>query len=331
MNLLRKPPFPLTVGYDGLDPDTPYAVVVYNTHAEAIFMQEVVSDAEGSIVVELSEHFSKYDGAYSLHVYEVTEDPTINDAVIIDTLYIYRPYFGADEDMTHAELLARHIIDSITGGFYYTVQLQETTGMGADFLPVHGRLCKVNYLYENNVLIYDRFDTESNQDIYIPSPDHTAITKYVDKGDYPPQGNPPSPITRYDRKQSKPVKTYVAKSDSVPHYGMYYTYSPVSNYKDMSEYDTIGFFPQDWDYVVVGEFGWTVVPNDIRHATEILIDDIICNRFNHGQRYISEYQTDQFRVKYNSQLLVTGTGNVQVDRILAGYTNSGTLGRAKVL
>ena len=78
-------------------------------------------------------------------------------------------------------------------------------------------------------------------------------------------------------------------------------------------------FPKDWDYTVYGEFGWPVVPQDIKDATKMLIQDIECGNLSYVKKYITEYETDQFRVKY-SDLSLKGSGNLLVDRILQSYS-----------
>jgi hypothetical protein len=62
-----------------------------------------------------------------------------------------------------------------------------------------------------------------------------------------------------------------------------------------------------------------VVPQDIKDATNMLIEDIKCGKLSYVTKYISEYETDQFRVKYND-LALKGSGNLLVDRILQNYS-----------
>jgi hypothetical protein len=51
----------------------------------------------------------------------------------------------------------------------------------------------------------------------------------------------------------------------------------------------------------------------------MLINDLKCGKLSYAQKYITEYETDQFRVKY-SDLSLRGTGNLLVDKILEGYS-----------
>jgi hypothetical protein len=63
------------------------------------------------------------------------------------------------------------------------------------------------------------------------------------------------------------------------------------------------------------------VPSDIVRAATLLIDDIKCGRNDYYQRYISAYNTDQFRLQFDKRVF-EGTGNIVVDKILSKYAKS---------
>jgi len=79
-------------------------------------------------------------------------------------------------------------------------------------------------------------------------------------------------------------------------------------------------FPAGTDYIFLAEVGYKVVPYDIQDATKILIEDIKCGKLDYYKRYVKNYSTDQFKIEYDKQIS-DGTGNLIVDKILAGYTN----------
>ena len=54
----------------------------------------------------------------------------------------------------------------------------------------------------------------------------------------------------------------------------------------------------------------------------MLIEDIKCGNNDYYNRFIMEYKTDQFDLKFAPQFL-EGTGNMIVDKILSNY--KGTL------
>ncbi|NDB61022.1 hypothetical protein EB001_21655, partial [bacterium] len=79
-------------------------------------------------------------------------------------------------------------------------------------------------------------------------------------------------------------------------------------------------FPEGADYMFYIEAGYKVVPNDIKDATNMLIEDIKCGKLDYYKRYVDNYRTDQFSIKYNPMML-EGTGNLLVDKILDKYVN----------
>jgi hypothetical protein len=311
MYVLRQLPFPLTVTYSDLEPDTEFLLELYSNKSRLIYSQNVESDSEGILEYELPEYFSRFDGTYAIYVYSLDGEEA-DIAVVIDTLVVQRPYVnpfdlgeteGEDEEAIQKERIARSIIDSITGGFYYTDDVVEKAGLGGDFLAMPNRINRVNYVYRNNVKVYDRFASEDvRQDVYVITPDHAAIT--IKKEGL------------YNRHQALPTVLPLGASDS---FNLYSDSSdPIAALTKIREFD---MFPKDYDYVVVGEFGWPVVPGDIKEATKMLIDDLSCNKLQYVSQYINEYKTDQFTIKYND-LSVVGTGNMVVDKILSQYQSN---------
>jgi len=307
MDILRQTPFPLTASYTGLTADTEYILEIYNDHTELIVSEKVTSSPSGAINYTIPNYFEKYDGTYSLYIYTIV-DSIADETVVIDNLYIYRPYVDprtlSDDDCDFEEYAllertARHIIDTIVGGFYYESKSEEASGLGADVLPLRKRANKINAVYENNVKVYDRIKPLDSQYVYVTTPDNTAMTIQV--------------IGEYNRAQSKVVRLPVGASDSFMLYGDNY-----DQVLSLTEINGAPLFPKGWDYIVSGEWGWPVVPQDIKDATTLLIDDIKCGRLSYIDKYITEYQTDQFRVKY-SDISLRGSGNLTVDRILERY------------
>jgi hypothetical protein len=77
-------------------------------------------------------------------------------------------------------------------------------------------------------------------------------------------------------------------------------------------------FPKGFDYIFVLDVGYKAVPPDVEQAAMMLIDDLKCNRNDYYTRFVTQYDTDQFSIKYSSAFL-GGTGNNIVDKILDGY------------
>lgn len=327
MEIIRLQPFPLTFTQGDLQPNTEYVVAILDDHAIDLVEIPATSNEDGVIEVTLPDYFSKYDSEYSLEIFEnIEEDPNLpmirGDLVLIDTLTIMRPYINpillaeTEDDIEQAkmyEAIARAIINSITGGFMYERKTVETTGFGSDYLPVPFRLNRIVRVYENDVLVYDEFPTDENwvniKSYYI-TPDKAAITV--------------GPISSYgiNRRQYKPVFGRNAGSDS---FTLYNT-NDSPNYSD-AIYDTKtfidltgnnSFFPNGWDYTVEIEAGWPIIPQDIKQATMLLVNDLRCNNIPYINSYIKDYKSDQFTLSFDPGVF-KDTGNRIADKILSAY------------
>ena len=311
MNVLRKPPYPLSVSYTVPDADTFYGVEIRESGRDVlIFENTIESDANSVLTIELPEFFSKYDDSYFLAVYTLVED-LIDEVVVEDNLNIERPYVDpatlgstASEiaKYTEYEGLAREIINAITGGFYYYTDWIETTGQGTDYLSLWDRVYKIRKVYENAELVWD-----SDQDPaalgnwnYIITKDKTAITK-----------DPVVQTGAENRAESYPVGLYLAPSDSLE----------IFDTEDSGNTFALKVgvvFPEGWDYLINYEGGYKVVPYDIKEATMLLIEDIKCGKLEYFKRYITSYNTDQYRIQIDKDSF-NGTGNILVDKILEKY------------
>lgn len=312
MNILRKTPYPLSVSYEGLDPEASYDVVIESSSRfeEAAYSETLTSDAGGDLVIVLPDVFAQYDDSYALTVTDA-----LGDIVVEDNLNILRPYVdpatlpttsSTSAENAERELLARTIIDSITGGFYFKKDWLELTGEGNDFMPLWDRAYKVLKAYENSILDYDASLEEPalSGHNYLITKDKTSIIK-----------DPTTPYNGINRLESAPAKPpLVALSDSISPFetddsGVSFTFRPGAS------------FPMGVDYLFEVEMGYKVVPQDIKDATLMLIDDIACGRLDYYKRYVTSYSTDQFRIQMDKSVL-DGTGNILVDKILDKYVTS---------
>ena len=79
----------------------------------------------------------------------------------------------------------------------------------------------------------------------------------------------------------------------------------------------VDFF-SGYEYVVDGDFGWKVIPQDIQDASEMLIQDIANDSLRYVNRYIESFDNDDFKIKF-AKNWSSSTGNRVVDRILERY------------
>ena len=232
----------------------------------------------------------KYDSSYRV---EIVKDLGASDEQILqdETYEIVRPYVDPSTKATTAsdiaayainEEIARAVIDSVVpDGFYYKKKVLKFEGSGSDYLPIWDDVKKVLAVYENNMLVEDRQ--------YEVSPDKTAI---IEKS-----------TDNINRAESAPLVLPAASSDSL---------DPQFIYRG---------FGKTWDYRIVVEHGYTAVPSDIVRATEMLIHDIECGKLDYYKRFISSYNTDQYRIQFDKGLF-EGTGNIIIDKILSKYVKS---------
>lgn len=313
MIVLRQPPYDSFISYT-LEPSTTYEVVIKDGVYDIVYQDTIVSNTSGILSVDWTGTYGEDSVAYDFRKYDDTYELEIiyeNEIIAQDTLTVERPYVNPKTlgttasdiaSATYNEGLARAIIDSVTGGFYFKKKWVETTGQGTDYIPLWDKAYKILKVYENSELVYD-----SSLQIpaigewnYLITKDKTAITK-----------DPNYAILDFNRSESNPVGLNMAASDSI---SMFDT----SDSGNTLALKTGVLFNSGADYLILLEAGYNVVPYDIKDATEMLINDIACGKLEYFKRYVTNYSTDQFRITMSDKVL-DGTGNILVDKILSKY------------
>jgi hypothetical protein len=286
MEILRVPPYPLNAVIDVSSPNTEYDYSVVDLAESSLSYSKVTSNAQSKVSIELS---NKYDNSYSIEI----EGQEYQFDVV-------RPYSNPKlQTGTPAEILqyakneelARAVIDSvIPEGFYFQKKVVETTGLGADYLPLWVNATKLLKLYENNVLIFDSEHPENYNIHYGITKDKTAVTFF----------------------ESGPINKSEGADNIIP--------QAESDLLDLK----FGYrgFPRTYDYTMVLEVGYRNIPSDVQKAIELIIDDIQCGKADYVGRYVKEYNTDQFKIKFDESRVFEGTGNLVVDKILSKYAKS---------
>ena len=317
MNILRLPPYPLSITYTVPDANADYILVIEDVPEQREIEEFITSNANSQLVYSLTGDFVKYDKSYALSIYEDV-DGDRGDIVVEDNLEVVRPYVnpatlatsGTATDIaayTEYENLARLMIDSITGGFYYDRTYLEVVGQGTDYIPLWKRTHKILKAYENAELVYDLSDTINGPALkeynYLITKDKTAITK-----------DPVESTDAINRAERRYAKIPVAPSDSIS----------LFDTEDSGNVQTIvpaAAFAEGADYIILLETGYKVVPVDIADATKMLIEDIKCGKLDYYKRYVKNYSTDQFKIEYDKRM-IEGTGNIMVDKILNKYVET---------
>jgi hypothetical protein len=282
MEILRVPPYPVEAVLEVSTPSSVYEYTITDMADHSVTTGTVTSTSQSKVSIVLP---SSYDGEYSILV--------DGEEHLVD---VVRPYVDPNTKGSTAsevaeykknEELARAIIDSvITDGFYFKKRVFETTGLGADILPIWRDLKEILYIYENNALVFDAANADDYEVQFELTKDKFGIQqKYGGV---------------INRSESAPNILPAGGSDMLD---LNFVYRG---------------FPKGFDYSVVGIFGYKKVPADIVRATELLVEDLECGKLDYYKRYIVDYNTDQFKIKFDSGVF-EGTGNILVDKILSKY------------
>ena len=149
---------------------------------------------------------------------------------------------------------------------------------------------KILQVYENNVLVYDASNPTAYVRNFEITKDKTSITQTY--------------TGELNRSESADLILPAGSTD----------------YLDLN-FGIWGGFPKTYDYRVVVESGYTSVPSDIVRAVSLLITDIECGQLDYYKRYVTAYNTDQYKLQFDKRSF-EGTGNILVDKILSKYAKS---------
>lgn len=301
MEILRVPPYPITSTWDVPEANKAYSIYVEDLVDHSFEITEQTSNQDAQIEYVLPRAKVQFDREFLIRII----DSETTEIVVDSNLTIYRPYIdpnmlGTTEqeiaEYKELEIVARKIIDSYCeDGFYNHKLVVQQVGQGTDYFPLWHETNRVLKVYENDILVYDVEDTETQWEyVYKVMLDNSAIYRYP--------ANIGDNVIEYNRLEYNPTKT--------PH-----------AIGDLGFYGRSGqgvSFPRGYDYTFVLDAGFKAVPPEIELATKYLINDIKNNDNDYYKRFITQYQTDQFTVKFDPKVL-GGTGNLLVDKILDNY------------
>jgi hypothetical protein len=294
MEILRVPPyddilvnFVVPTGYTDADI---YARITDMADLSVQVLEFLEWSTGDNIGIQLP---GRYDNNYRVEIFTVGE----GEELIHEEYYeIVRPYVDPNTLGSTAseiaeykvlELVARSMIDTfVPEGFYNKKITIVGTGNGSDYFSLWEKIYRIFKVYENNELVYDRSTPDLNKYQYAITADKTAIQK-LNTGE----------LNRYESTaQNLPVA-----SGDLGYYG----------------YEGIAF-PSGHDYTFIVDHGYLKVPDDVEYASKLLIEDLKCGKLDYYKRYITAYNTDQFRIQFDKTML-NGTGNFLVDKILEKY------------
>jgi hypothetical protein len=293
MEVMRVPPYPLTTTWNLPIPDYDYVQYVEDLVDHSVVETEVTSDSNGVVEYILPLEKVQFDRKFLIRFYDTEHEHILYE----ENLDVIRPYIDPSKLGTTAseiaeykmfELVARSMIDTyVNDGFYNHKQVVQTIGQGTDYFSLWDDTNRVLRAYENNVLVYNVDTPDENIYTYIVTLDNSAIQRVINE--------------QYNRAESSPG-TYI------PAYG------DLGNVGSSRTVD----FPKGYDYTFILDTGFKAIPPDVEYATKLLIEDIKCGKLDYYKRYVTAYNTDQFRIQFDKSVL-DGTGNMLVDKILDKY------------
>lgn len=184
------------------------------------------------------------------------------------------------KSIINAEKVARTIIEGYTGIKFYTYSgSQEVYGIGASTIQLTEKMLTVDKIYENQILVYDATQTP----VYNTFGYGTELS---------PSG--------YQLR-------------------IWYPGWPDgwNNQMDPVIYES-GRFRDQYLYKFTGQIGYKYVPEDIKLASMLLVNDIVSNDYNWRNKYLSQVTLSEISFKMAGGAF-NGTGNITVDNILDQY------------
>lgn len=185
-------------------------------------------------------------------------------------------------DLQYAEKIARTIINGYTQqDFGRRYGSQELFGNGSDAIEFVERMLTIDKLWEDDILVIDKtVDPYLNTFGFEVDISDTGFAARIFDAGWD---------IRYDNQVDPTV--------------LYY-----------------GRFRDHARYRFQGDIGYKYVPEDIKLATMLLVNDIISNDFNWRNKYLKKVDLSEISFEMAGGAF-NGTGNVTVDKILDQYRN----------
>lgn len=199
------------------------------------------------------------------------------------------PNYKSYHELQIAEKYARKLIEAHTNQCFYSYAgTQIVYGHGSDILPLPIRIEEVSDLYQEDIALY------SNGQIT----DNWILAPIVSESNY---------SIRVRRTDLQDNTVYTANG-LIP---------PSINDRGYS-----GVFKKDLRYTVKGTFGWKYVPDNVREACKILMQQYFEQDRAWKDKYVKNISTFDWKFEFSDRA-VNGTGSLYADQLLAPYVTNG--------
>lgn len=193
------------------------------------------------------------------------------------------PNFHPISEIASAEKVARTIIDGYTGQkFSKRSGSQEVFGKGSDACQLTEKMLTIEKVWENDMLLIDNtVDPVYNTFGFGLEISPTGFAARIINAGWD---------VRYDNQMDPTISNY-------------------------------GRFRNGSRYKFQGTIGYKYVPEDIKVATMLLVNDILSNDYNWRNKYLSKVNLSEISFEM-SKGAFNGTGNITVDNILDQYRHT---------
>ena len=295
MDILRVPTYPKLTTWEVPDNNENYTIYVEDLVDHEMVSSNVVSTVNSKVTYTFNQSDLLMDRKFLFQILDEDENIVVEDVVDFVRPYVNPNSLGSTAseitEYTQLEMVARSIIDTITqDGFYNSKMIVQGVGQGSDYFNVWKKFNKVLKVYENNILIFDFETPDENFYAFNITGDNSAIQRVSE--------------STYNRVEQGSIILPASAGDL----GSVGTGRVVD-------------FPRGYDYIFLLDAGYKTVPVDIEYATKLLIEDLKCGKLDYYKRYVTSYNTDQYKIQFDKTVL-NGTGNMIVDKILDKYRNN---------
>jgi len=295
MDILRVPTYPKLTTWEVPDNNENYTIYVEDLVDHEMVSSNVVSTVNSKVTYTFNQSDLLMDRKFLFQILDEDENIVVEDVVDFVRPYVNPNSLGSTAseitEYTQLEMVARSIIDTIIqDGFYNSKMIVQGVGQGSDYFNVWKKFNKVLKVYENNILIFDFETPDENFYDFNITGDNSAIQRVSE--------------STYNRVEQGSIILPASAGDL----GSVGTGRVVD-------------FPRGYDYIFLLDAGYKTVPVDIEYATKLLIEDLKCGKLDYYKRYVTSYNTDQYKIQFDKTVL-NGTGNMIVDKILDKYRNN---------
>lgn len=196
-----------------------------------------------------------------------------------------------EDECWKVEAAVRHIINSHCGQqFGLTEEAQTIVGNTESIIGTNRPILKVSRITEDGVDVYD---------VDVPRGNNS----FLGKGDYKIVGD-----GWYIKRPDWKVDSI--KADR----GNYYSSDPIKTPRFFSD----NSFINDAEYIIRGEFGYDSVPDPIREAAKLLVNDYACGDNAYRDRYLKSISAADWTLGFAAGAW-KATGNARADKLLAPF------------